>query len=533
MAVVSNPEADLRLGMLNSLLTCPHRKLGLVHPLHADLVKADPRFYVRLAAWYADHGDVRDHKEMFIVTLVTSDFPGHRDVGLAMLRELPPYQLGRVVDFIHGRKERVLVEVDTPQEGVPAEAMKHKVERKAGKGKKPGKPKLADGGTVTLTDEFGLFKNVPRSLKTEVTRYLREREADDKWFDATALQARKALKRLYALLHVKPGPRAQAVLFDDAPPEGSKLAGLKALAQAEDADLQAKLIAEHDVPFRVAVGLVKAVTPAVLKALVARMSPQEVINNLDVLRKRGAFDAPDLKALVESKLEAAKTATRVSAFKAETARDAAALPAEVKAKLDAVADAQVKARGRIARPTALLIDKSGSMSQAIEIGKRLGSLLAAVADKELFVYAFDSIAYPVEAAGPDLAAWEKALTGIVAGGNTSVGVGVDQLRRKKQYVEQIVVVTDEGENAEPKFVAALQKYRTEMKADPQVCFVKVTGASTQLEDECKKAGIVTDAYQFSGDYYALPNLVPLLARPSKLELLQEILEYPLPQRRAA
>jgi hypothetical protein len=41
-------EADLRLGMLNSLLTCPHRQLGLVAPLHAELVKQDPRFYVRL-----------------------------------------------------------------------------------------------------------------------------------------------------------------------------------------------------------------------------------------------------------------------------------------------------------------------------------------------------------------------------------------------------------------------------------------------------------------------------------------------------
>jgi hypothetical protein len=148
------------------------------------------------------------------------------------------------------------------------------------------------------------------------------------------------------------------------------------------------------------------------------------------------------------------------------------------------------------------------------------------------VYAFDSIAYPVEAAGPELAAWERALTGIAAGGNTSVGVGVEMLRRKKQYVEQIVVVTDEGENAEPKFVPTLQKYREELKADPAVCFVKVTGATSQLEDECKKAGIAADAYQFTGDYYALPNLVPLLARPSKLELLQEILEYPLPVRRS-
>jgi hypothetical protein len=498
-------EADLRLGMLNSLLTCPHRNLGLVHPLHAELVKADPLFYVRLAAWYADHGDVRDHKEMFVVTLALSDFPGHRDVGLAMLRELPPYQVGRVIDFIHGTTEEVTVDVGE----------KGKTEK------------------VKMTATDGLGRNVPRSVKTEVTRYLREREADDRWFDATALTARKALKRLYALLHIKPAPRAQAVLFDEQPPEGSKLAGLKALANADDADLQAKLIAEYDIPFRVAVGLVKAVTPVVLRALVGRMSPQEVINNLDMLRRKGAFDDAGAKALVESKLEAAKTANRVSAFKAEKAREQVPVSAEVKAKLEAVADAQVKARGRIARPTALLIDKSGSMSQAIEIGKRLGALLAAVADRELYVYAFDSIAYPVEAAGPELAAWERALTGITAGGNTSVGVGVEQLRRKKQYVEQLVVVTDEGENADPRFVAALQKYREEMKADPAVCFVKVAGATSQLEDECKKAGIVTDAYQFTGDYYALPNLVPLLARPSKLELLQEILEYPLPGRRAS
>src|SRR5262249_55742234 len=149
------------------------------------------------------------------------------------------------------------VEVETAQDGVAPEQMKRKVERKAAKGNKPGKPKLAEGGTVTLTDRFGLFKNLPRSLRTEVTRYLREREADDQWFDSTALTARKAIKRLYALLHVKPAPRAQAVLFEDAPPPGSKLAGLKELAAAATPEEQARLIMLYDVPFRVAVGVVK------------------------------------------------------------------------------------------------------------------------------------------------------------------------------------------------------------------------------------------------------------------------------------
>src|SRR5262245_55486773 len=100
-------EQDLRLGILNALLTTPHRNLEQLWPVHRDLCHKDPRFYVRLAAWYADHGDVRDHQEMFVVALAMSDFEGHRDVGLALLRELPPYQVVRVVDFINGRKQSV------------------------------------------------------------------------------------------------------------------------------------------------------------------------------------------------------------------------------------------------------------------------------------------------------------------------------------------------------------------------------------------------------------------------------------------
>ena len=82
----TNPEQDQRLALLNTLLTTPHRRLDEIHPVHAEMVKSDPRFYVRLGAWYGDTGDVRDHKEMFAITLILSDFPGHRDVGLAMLR---------------------------------------------------------------------------------------------------------------------------------------------------------------------------------------------------------------------------------------------------------------------------------------------------------------------------------------------------------------------------------------------------------------------------------------------------------------
>jgi hypothetical protein len=511
---MATTETDLRLTLLNTLLTTPHRQLEQVWPVHQELVRQDPRFYAHLAAWYFDRGDVRDHKEMFVITLAMSDSDGHRDVGLALLRSLPPYEVVRVVDFIAGRH--------TVRKAMPA----------TGKKAAPG-PNAAPA-PQTQVQTFGLFRSVPRSLRTEVRRYLQEREADADWFDGCVLSARKALKRLYALLHVKPGERAQAILFDDQPPAGSRLFGLRELARADTPAEQAKAITAHRIPYRVAATVVKEMTPEVLLALVEAMSPQELINNLASLQRRGALEHPDLKALIELKLEEAKIAQRVSAFKAEEAVKAApGLSDVLRHKLEEVADAQVKARGQIRRPTALLIDKSGSMEQAIELGKRVGAMLSAVCVSDLFVYAFDTDAYPVTNAGGDLSAWENALAGIKAGGQTSVGAGVEALRVKKQKVEQVLVVTDEEENAAPYFVDSLRKYREALKIEPSICFVRVPGAKTLLEDRCRQDGLTVEAFQFSGDYYALPNLIPLLSQPSRLELVLEILEYPLPKRRPA
>ncbi|HUG90754.1 MAG TPA: hypothetical protein VML55_07980 [Planctomycetaceae bacterium] len=525
-------EQDIRLDILNTLLTTPHRELDRVWPVHREMVEKDPLFYVRLAAWYADHGDVRDHKEMFVVTLCLSDFEGHRDTGLALLRGLPPYELVRVIDFIHGRKTTRTVRVaDKTKRREKARNLFRTANTRKSDGESDAAAAAAEPQVETKVVEFGLFKNVPRSVKTEVARYLSEREADPDWFDSTALVARKALKRLYAVLHIRPGARAQQILFDKEPPPGSRLYALRELAHASSPADQARAIVEHRIPYRVAATVVRQMTPTVLLALIERMSPQELINNLGSLTRRGAFDNADLKALIDEKLAQARTAGRVSAFKTEEAARAAGVSADVRQQLEAIADTQVKARGRITRPTALLVDKSGSMEQAIELGKRIGAMVSAICEKELYVYAFDTMAYEVPAQGGDMAAWERAFRGIRAGGGTSCGVALAYLRKKKHYVEQIVLVTDEGENTPPLFLDELRQYREELKADPGVCIVRTSGGQPYLERQCRQAGVLVDVFQFSGDYYALPNLVPMLTRPSKLELLMEIMEYPLPVRK--
>jgi hypothetical protein len=158
-------------------------------------------------------------------------------------------------------------------------------------------------------------------------------------------------------------------------------------------------------------------------------------------------------------------------------------------------------------------------------------MLSSIAQKELYVYAFDTMAYEVKAAGDDWASWKKAFEGINAGGETSVGVALELMRRRKQAVEQLIIVTDEEEYNPPFFIESFLKYRQELKIDPAITFVKVPDSTTKLEDQCKRAGLMYSVYEFKGDYYALPNLVSLVEPPGQLDLLLDIMDWPLPARK--
>lgn len=474
---MNTAERDLRVDMLNSLLTTPHRELGKVAELHKTMVELDPIFYGHLAVWYQNNGDVRDHKEVFVGNLLASNLTEHRDAGFVMLQEFPPYQVSRIVDFLKQHRGKV-----------------------------------------------------PRSTRTAVRRYLEKREKNPAFFDRSALRARKAMKHLYATLHIKPNPRADAVLFKDKPPEDSLAFSLKMLAIASSPVEQAQLIVEYKIPYTIAVGAIKQLTPTVLVALINSMSPQEVINNLKSLQSRGAMDNPQVKALINEKLELAAGDVRVAALKARVAADVAELDGETVARLERVMDDQVQKRGQITKPTALLVDKSSSMESAIEVGKRIAALISGITQADLFVYTFDTLPYPVQASGNQLSDWERVFQHLKASGATSIGAPLEAMRLRKQWVEQIILVTDEGENTAPYFVETYEAYKRDLKVEPSILIVKVGYAYDHLERKLQQRQAQVDTFTFAGDYYSLPNLIPLLTRPSRLELLMEILETPLPVR---
>ncbi len=474
----TSAERDFRLLVLDTLLTTPHRRFEDIVPFHKDLLERDPEFYGRLAVWYHREGSVRDHKELFIALLLTSKYPEHREAGFVLLQDLPPYQVARAIRFL---KEHI--------------------------------------------------HSVPRIARSAVLRYLRRREQDERFFDSAALRARKALKYLYATLHVKPSARADSVLFKDKPPEGSLAAVIKRLAKTPRAADQARIIVENGVPYPVAVGVLSKITPSVLAALVSTMSPQEVINNLRSLKNRGALDSPEIRNIIEEKIRQAKADSRVSPFKTSLAK-VPDLEPEISQLLDEVLDAQVKKHGRIRKPTALLVDKSGSMADAIEIGKLLAALISGISESDLFVYAFDNLAYPIETADKSVAGWENAFRKVRAHGTTSVGGAVQMLTKRSQIVEQMVIVTDERENTAPYFIDAYAAYQRRLRAKPTVIFLKIGHAADILEYKCREHQIPYEVLRFRGDYYALPNVVPLLTRPSRSDLLLEILATALPKREA-
>ncbi|MBE9029575.1 hypothetical protein IQ266_07515 [filamentous cyanobacterium LEGE 11480] len=470
-------ERDLRLDILNTLLTTPHRQLETVAETHQLISEVDPIFYGHLAVWYQRNGDVRDHKEVFIANLLASALTEHRQAGFMLLQELPPYQVARVVDFM---------------------------KQKRGK--------------------------LPRSTRTAVQKYLRVRESNPAKFDRAALRARKAMKHLYASLHIKPSERANAILFRDQPPTDSLAFVLKRLAKTETALEQAQIIVEYKLPYTIAIGAIKQLTPTVLVALINAMSAQEVINNLKSLKARGAMDHPEVKALIDSKLEAAASSNRVAALKATSAIDTSKFDAETATRLEAVTNQQIKRRGTIKRSTGLLVDKSSSMTQAIEVGKRLAALVSGIMEAELFVYAFDTMPYEIKADGKELTDWEKAFQHMKASGCTSIGCAVAAMQKRQQVVEQFIIVTDEGDNTNPYFVDAYKAYCEAMNVKPDVVIVRVGSYCDYVERNLREQKVSVDTLVFSGDYYSLPNLVPMLARPSRLELLMEILEVELPRR---
>jgi hypothetical protein len=366
-----------------------------------------------------------------------------------------------------------------------------------------------------------------RNLRQAVVFYLRRREQLPEWMDECIIRDRRSMKYLYATFHIKPDPRTQSLLFEEANLYKSRVSIARQLAGlVNNPDYQARLIRDGRIHFTTAVGSVRHYTPEVLSALVYVMTPQQMINHLAFLEKRGALQCPAIRQEVLRKIREGATESRVNDMKSFVALRQLQVDQELAKELFDMTQKRLQARGQIVRPTALFIDKSGSMDVCLDIGKQLAALVSTVCEADLAVEVFDGQSFSVTPKQRDLAGWEEAFRLIRADGCTSIGAPLRKLQSRR--MEQIVVVSDGEENTAPFFSLEMREYCRIHQMTPDIFLIKVSQRDeTDFERMMRMEGFSLTVIPFNGDYYNLPNVIPRLCQGVEADLVAEVLQYPL------
>ena len=483
-------ETNTYVAIFQALTNIPHGQRQESFPVHQASLNQTPRFYPHLAAWHFKYGRIRDHNVSFAAALCLADYEQERNVGLALLREMNPRQVVQVLQLIDSTKNQV---------------------------------------------SDGRFYNVPRSVRTEIARYLREREATPVWWDKAVLSAREAMKQLYISLHIAPDARAQLYLFDDDPQDGV-LSVIKMLPTMSDPLTQAKVIVDWEIPWPIATSVVKTITPEIMIALVNSMTPAQVLSNMKSLKTIGALDNPDLKAMIQSKIKKSGKDKRVTSGRMEVAVREGGLDQEFTEIVRDAEDQNIKGGLRITKPTGICIDISGSQRETIEFGKLLlSTIVPAMGDETAsYQYAFNDVGDEIKINERTVRGVEMAMRGVEPNGMTAYGIPIRAMKTRKQIVEQIVFIGDEGENKPPAFENEIREYITQTGVTPAIIMVRIGNVSeTVIENVCRKLKIEFHAITYDGDEYTLQQVANLLSAPSLADLVMKIMDFPLPIRRVS
>lgn len=495
--------------LITELTKSPHGKLEEYLPICVKAVAQEPEFFAHLIAYNEIKGQIRDSKVALpIISLITPGYPiGFVSNSLAHLALLSPRDLLRALRF-----SKSLAFGDNPVTG--------------------------GRGIKTLGRS--------RPLTRLVTRYLRARESNYARFERVAMQHRSSMKELYALYHVKPSSTVDSILFKNKYPHGSvfeSIARLKDMSPAEAAGT----ILERRIPFTTALVALgkKSKEPDLVMALIARMSPTELVTNTKMLERLGITTNPVLRAAyAEAIAKASVTKTRSSrtaTFKATVAatmtQDSAFEDSDpVREKLKALQEKQietVKRQSGIDGDWLVLGDKSGSMSLAIETSRLVAATLAKLVTGSVELVFFDTSIRRIRATGKTYDQIMAETSLVQAGGGTSIGCGLQWALDSKLEFGGIVIVSDGCENTTPVFCQVYTEYAKRVGFNPVVYFYRLSGSENPAHAEnfiniCRRTGIDLQIFDLRGgtDHYALCNLSATM-RLNRYSLIEEIMDTPL------
>ncbi len=365
-----------------------------------------------------------------------------------------------------------------------------------------------------------------------VMRYLKARELFPAWFNATALQHRRSLKRLYTRTHTAPGGHANAVLFERQYSVNSVFYAVQHLTSVPTAQEIGGIIDQFHIPYLVVRGAlgVRMKEPDVLRAVIDRMTPIELVTNMKALQRLGATEYPALRAaLGEGFKRAGKSRRNVlkttQAMQALTTSDN--IVDELVVQLEDVQERQLERS--VEGNWLVLVDKSGSMEHAITLGLQITSVLARAVAGQVHLMFFDTVPRYFDATGKTLADLTTQTKNVQADGGTSIGCGLVAAFDRKLAFDGIVIVSDGGENSNPLFAHVYNAAYSKQTVHPPVYWYQLAGDFDRLTSCLKLAQIDFQCFDLRNqqiDYYSLPNLVQTM-NVKRYSLIDAIYDTPL------
>lgn len=372
--------------------------------------------------------------------------------------------------------------------------------------------------------QYARYTKAPsRVMDRLIERYLRDLEANLGEWEKTAVLHRKTLATLYAYAHVKPAPFAQFLLRKGMTTDLPRFRAMRELRTRtpEEVAHTVKTLKLNFLSLRAALkGRLKE--PDILCAVIAAMTPQEVIKSTKMLEKLGVKTVPAARAAFEQALAKAAQSKKTG------------LSAAVAA--DAVEDEQLAGKLRTLQEKQLdnisvegnwLVagDKSSSMARCIDVARYASGLLARMVKGRVQLVFFDTQPRAFDVTRKTLEEIQHISRGVTANGSTSVGCALDYCIENGIAVDGIVIVSDGEENTSPRFNVAYAEYVKKFGNRPTVYFYWVGGSGQPLESSARDTGMQTIDLRHV-DITSIPNVV-MTMKVGRYSLIDEVMAQDL------
>jgi hypothetical protein len=384
-----------------------------------------------------------------------------------------------------------------------------------------------------VREEHGLFLNVPRFLRRAIQHRLTRLESELDQFDRETLLHHAQLKRLYALLHIKPQDPARALLFGKPPAKSGRAALRHLVAAREDPQAAAEIVRSHRIPYLLVEAALGAVSPSVAVALIETLEPDEIIGRLALMSRRGLLEGEVHDALMRRLTGLNRNpAVRFSYAKIESVVRYAKLDRQLAAALFGLV--QVGAgQDSLQGDTALIADVSSSMPReggvlelAAGVAWRIDRALEPKAALHTCLAGLEAtLILPLRrTSGVDQ--WRRTLTvATPETPGTSLGAALERLAQHRVGAARLILITDGYENRPPRLVTAYERYRTLTGQRPSIHLVQPAGAGLQLSVDLKNAQIPFGVFTVDHHRLGLDALIPALQTQSGETRLAQILAF--------